>query len=77
MSEQRISTAPVKELAIAAGIENPYQLHKVAGISYNTAKRYWYDDPTRKQIPDEILLKLVGAIGCEPGELIVIQIVDQ
>ena len=71
MSEQRISTAPVQGIARAKGIDNPYRLSKLAGISYNTAKRYWYDDPERQQLWDDILLKLSEVLECEPGELII------
>jgi DNA-binding Xre family transcriptional regulator len=76
MSEQRISTAPVQEIARAKGIDNPYRLSTLAGIDYRTAKRYWYDDPERYQLYDDILLKIADVLDCEPNELIVRRVRD-
>ena len=50
MAKQRISVAPVKRLAEAAGIDDPNELHRQitargGKISLNTVKVWWGDVP--------------------------------
>lgn len=60
----------VQQRAIERGIDNPYALARMAGISYNTARRYWYDDPALVCLDKNILIAIAVALQCQPGDLL-------
>lgn len=73
---KRISTAPVQELARQHGIDNPHALSLEARIAYNTAKRWWYDDPSMTRLETDVLIRLSITLEADPCDLIAIVDVD-
>lgn len=76
-AQKRISTCPVQKIAVSKGIDNPHALALEAGIAYNTAKRYWNDDPTMTRLETDVLVRLSIILEVDPCELITIEDVDE
>jgi hypothetical protein len=66
----KVSLSPVKEKALAKGVENPSQLAKCAHISRHTAKRWWDDDPTMRYIDKPTLAAIAECLDCTADDLI-------
>jgi DNA-binding Xre family transcriptional regulator len=66
----KVSVSPVKERALANGINNINQLASCAGIHWQTAKRWWNDDPEMLYLDKPTLIALALCLECKPGDLI-------
>ena len=67
----RVSVAPVRQRAKERGIMNATELASAAGLAYNTAWRWWNDDPGITRIETDVLIKLCNLLACEPGDLLI------
>lgn len=59
----------VREVAERKGINNPLALSKESGIAYANCYKIWSGQ--QKMISLDTLDRLCGALGCEPGDILV------
>lgn len=73
-----IITSNVRRLALEKGINSVVALARETknqdphgkGVSSNSLKRYWFNDPSLTSYNRNVILMICRALNCEPGEFL-------
>lgn len=72
---KRISVAPVRRMAEARGIDNPYALARELKISYPTARKWWFDED-QSAVDLATIIKVCNYFGVLPGAVFEAELED-